>query len=84
MKVSKPTSKQTWVGVAIVGLPIIASILGVEYGQKNPPAQIETTTNVAITALPAGMIRSDQDIKILCEEVIKAAMDFHINKSRRH
>ncbi len=80
IKVPTPTKGQTWAGVAIIALPIIASVLGVEYGQKNPPTQ--NTVKVDVTALPAGAMRSDQDIKAMCKEITKAAMNAHIGSIR--
>ncbi len=80
----KPTKQQAWVGVVMLALPIAASYFGVEYGQKNPPTPIETTTNVAITALPAGAVRSDLEVKALAKEIADAALNFHVNKSGMH
>jgi len=78
MAMRKPTQKETWISVFMLGLPILATVLGVDYGQKNPPAPA-TETNIAI-----GDTRSDQDIKILCETVFNSGMNFHIEKSGRH
>lgn len=78
----KPTKQQTWIGVVMLALPMVAGLLGVKYEQANPT--IESTVKVDITALPTGAIRSDQDVKALCKEITKAALDFHVNKSGRH
>ncbi len=80
----KPSQKQTWLGLAFAALTAATGYLGIDKYQQSQIIVEATEVNVAITSMPAGITRSDQDIKAMIKTLIDAKMKEHVHNSGRH
>ncbi len=79
-------TKQTLLGLAFAVLAFATSYLGYDKYQASQVIVTapDITTNVAITSLPAGAMRSNADISAMIKTVVDAKMKAHIEDSGRH
>ena len=83
---SMPSAKTSIVTLIIAVLGFATAYLG---NDKYQAGQIvveapDVITNVKITSLPAGTMRSNADIQAMIKTLVEDKMDFHVNDSGRH
>ncbi len=81
---TKPSAKTTWVGVVIGCLTLATAYLGNDKYQSSQIVVEATDVTVAITSLPAGVMRSNSDINAMIKTLVDAKMKAHIQDSGRH
>lgn len=82
----KPKFKQMWMPLALGLMTLATAYLGNEQYQQS---QIvieapDVTTNVAITSLPAGAIRSNSDINAMIKILVDTKMKEHETGGKFH
>lgn len=81
-----PSAKTSIVALIIAVLGVATAYLG---NDKYQSSQVivegtDVITNVKITSLPAGAIRSSSDINAMIKTLVEDSMDYHVNDSGRH